>query len=149
MKSVRSILVALCLGLAALGAHATMFSGFDDLERSLRLDPAQKAQFDVAVGATQRALLSVAFGGMQLKARIADELAKPRPDLDAIARAQNDVVEQSRPLFRDAHIEWARLYATLDPQQVRIAKAYVEERLEALEKLADSVRKLLADKLQR
>lgn len=145
MRSLRSFLVALALCIAPVLAHAGMLPGIGELERSLRLDPHQKAQFDIAVGATQRALLSIAFAGLQVKASIAAELAKDRPDLGAIARAQEDAIEQARPLFRDARREWERLYATLDPRQVRMARAYVDEKLARLERFGTALRELLGE----
>lgn len=130
------------------GAYASALPGFDELERSLHLDPAQHAQFDTAVSATQRALLSVAFGALQLKDRVAAELAKPKPDLAQLARAQDEIVAQSRPLFREARHEWERLYAMLDAEQVRTTKAYVEARLARLQDLGGAVRELLIEKLR-
>jgi hypothetical protein len=139
MNTLRIFLSGIGFAIVSAAAQASMPSiGFADLEQSLRLNPEQKAQFDSAVAATQRALLSVAFVGMQVKDRIGAELAKPRPDLDAIARAQADAIEQTRPLFKEAHVEWARLYALLDTGQVRIARAYVEERLELFERATRS-----------
>jgi hypothetical protein len=117
---------------AAFGACASEFSrglGFDQLERSLHLRPAQKEQFDSAVGATQRALLAVALQGMQLKERAAEELGKPRPDLEGLARSQENLIDDVRPLFGEAREEWLRLYAMLDADQVGIAKSFVQERL--------------------
>ena len=142
MNFLRKLVAGTWLALFALAAQGSVPGlgnfGFGDLERSLRLDPAQKAQFDVAVAATQRALLSVALVGMQMKERIGTELSKPRPDLDALARAQNDAIEQTGPLFREAHVEWAHFYAMLDAGQVRIARSYVEDRLEKLERATRS-----------
>ena len=130
---------------ASFGAHAAALPGFDELEKSLRLDPAQKAQFDTAVAATRRALLSVAFGGLQLKERIAEEFSKPKPDLGALARAQEDAIEQSRPLFAEARREWERLYAMLDPAQVRRVRAAVEEKLRGLERIGEALRGMLGE----
>ena len=120
--------IAFALLCLSFGACA-MDLGFDRLEKSLRLRPDQKEQFDSAVGATQRALLGVALTGMQVKERIEQEMRKPRPDLGAIARAQEDVVDQLRPLFREARDEWMKLYAVLDDDQASIAKDFVQDRL--------------------
>jgi hypothetical protein len=150
MNALRTFLLAAGLAIVTAAVHASMPSnlGFGDLEQSLRLNPEQKVQFDAAVSATQRAFLSVALAGMQMKDRIGAELAKPRPDLDALARLQEDAVEQTRPLFREAHVEWARLYAMLDPAQVRIARAHVEEQLERFERMARSTLDLFGQKLK-
>lgn len=121
-------LIALILLCLSLGASAFDL-GFDRLEKELRIRPHQKAQFDAAVAATQRALLAVALNGMQVKQRLEDELQKPRPDLGAMAKAQEDMIDQLRPLFREARDEWMKLYDVLDDDQVGIAKEFVRERL--------------------
>ncbi|HET9651602.1 MAG TPA: hypothetical protein VFP36_05400, partial [Usitatibacter sp.] len=58
-----------------------------------------------------------------------DELQKPRPDLGGMAKAQEDMIDQLRPLFREARDEWMKLYDVLDDDQVGIAKDFVRERL--------------------
>ena len=117
----------------SLGAHAgPLDRDFQKLERALRMNPAQKEQFDVAVGATQRALLAVAMAGMQIQERMRVEMDKPRPDLNLLYDIHEQVIEQNKPLFREAREEWMRLYALLDPDQVRVAKRYIEERLDLL-----------------
>jgi ABC-type transporter Mla subunit MlaD len=137
------------LALASVVAHAGDLAGFDELATTLRLDPAQQAQFDVAVAATQRALLSVALVGFQLKDPLAEEIAKPRPDLGALARAQDEMVEQARPAFREARDEWARFYALLDPSQVARARAFVERKLRRLEHIGAELRGLLGEEDRR
>jgi len=117
---------------AACASELTRGLGFEELERSLHLRPAQKEQFDSAVAATQRALLAVALQGMQLKERAAQELAKPRPDFESLARSQEDLIDDVRPLFGEAREEWLRLYAMLDASQAGIAKSFVQERLGSL-----------------
>jgi len=117
----------------SLGAHAgPLDRDFQKLERALRMNPAQKEQFDIAVGATQRALLAVAMAGMQIQERMRVEMDKPRPDLNLLYDIHEQVIEQNKPLFREAREEWMRLYALLDPDQVRVAKRYIEERLDLL-----------------
>ena len=105
---------------------------FERLERALRLKPAQKEQFDVAVGATQRALLAVAMAAMQVKERISQELAKSRPDLNALYDIHEQVIEQNKPIFREARQEWSKLFSMLDDEQVGIAKRFIEDKLNIL-----------------
>lgn len=124
----RSILATLLLAIA-FAASALEMPDFGPLEQKLQLKPVQKAQFAVAVAATQRALLNVALTGMELKEKLTVEFSKPRPDLNAIYAANVAMVEQNRPLFNQARIEWQRLYALMDDNQVEIAKAYVDETL--------------------
>lgn len=145
MPSLRPLFAAAALLLATAVAHASSLPGFDGLERSLRLDAAQKAQFDVALGATQRALVSAGLGVLELKGRIAVELAKSRPDLKELARAQEEIVEQNRPLFGEARREWERFFAMLDPSQERRAREFVDKKLESLERLGERLRGLLGE----
>jgi hypothetical protein len=119
-------LAALCTPVFAYSVHVP---DFNKLERQLRLKPAQKAQFDLAVQASQRALMSVALAGLQVKERLAEEFAKPLPDLNALYRAHEEVVEMAAPNFREAHAEWERLYTMLDRAQVDAAKKFIREQL--------------------
>jgi hypothetical protein len=130
MKRLLGFVVLLCSSLAV--AAGPMDRDFDRLERMLRLKPEQKAQFDLAVGATQRALLAVAMTGLQIKERVSRELDKSRPDLNVLYDIHDQLIEQNKPLFREARDEWSRLYALLDPDQVAIAKRYIEEKLDLL-----------------
>jgi hypothetical protein len=145
MVRLHALFAAAALLLASALAHASSLPGFDDLERSLRLDAIQKAQFDLAVNATQRALVSVGLGALELKARIAGELAKRSPDLNELARAQEEIVDRSRPLFREAHRQWERFFAMLDREQERRARAVIGRKLEELERLGDQLRGLLGE----
>ena len=145
MVRLRSVFAAAALLAASALAHAASLPGFDELEGSLRLDAAQKAQFHVALAATQRALVFAGLGALQVKDRIADELRKPWPDVNEIARAQNDIVERSRPLFREADREWERFFAMLDREQERRARALIGEKLKELDRLGDRLRGLLGE----
>ena len=137
------VLAAFATMLVSFGAAARPMDGLRELERQLQLRPEQKAQFDVAAAATQRALLSSALSGVEFKERVTRELLRPRPDLAELFAAQEALVEQNRPLFRAAREEWLRLYAMLDEDQVRIAKAYVERTLLGMESLAEGFRRYL------
>jgi hypothetical protein len=123
-----SVFLLLLLALS-LGASASAMPNFDKLEQRLKIRPEQKEQFDLTVGSTRRALLAVGIAALQLKDRLAAELAKPAPDFRAFARANEDLVEQTKPLFKEAGDEWKKLYAQLDDEQVEIAKSFLRENL--------------------
>ena len=124
------LVFTLLLSLAASAGPLDL--DFDRLERELRLKPPQKEQFDIAVGSTRRSLLAIAMSGMQIKDRLAEELAKPRPDLNTLYDIHEQVIEQNKPIFRETRVEWAKLYALLDADQAVIAKRYIEDRLRLL-----------------
>ena len=125
----RAALAALMLAFCANAMASPIMPRFDQLEKRLKIRPEQKAQFDAAVAATQRALLAVAMSAMEFKERLDRELAKPRPDFGIFFDAQQDLIERNRPLFEEAAREWQRLYALLDPQQVEIVKTFLHENL--------------------
>jgi hypothetical protein len=147
MISFRAILAMLLMALS-LGAGAQGFGSFGELEGRLKLKPEQKAQFDIAVKATQRALLSLGMVAIQQKQRIADEIAKPRPDLGALAESHEAILEMIRPHFREAREEWTRLYVLLEPDQIAIARDYVEKQIAMMEKVGEQVMRAMRDKLR-
>jgi hypothetical protein len=124
----RILFTALLLAVAC-GASAFELPRFDQLEAKLKIRPEQKQQFDAAVGATQRAMLAVGLIAVQLKDKLGQELLKPRPDFKALMEAQQELIEQTRPLFREARQEWTKLYAQLDDEQVAIARSFVDEHI--------------------
>jgi hypothetical protein len=113
----------------AAAAYSLPVPDFKRLESDLRLRPAQKVQFDIAVAASQRALMSVALAGLAAKERVADEMARPLPDLNVLLKAHQDVIETTLPLFREAGGEWERLYGMLDRSQVTAARRFIDDQL--------------------
>jgi len=101
----------------------------DELERRLQVRPEQKEQFDVAVGATKRALLAVGLSVMEMKQRLAEELLKADPDFNRLFGGVDRAFEDNAPLFREAAREWKRLYAQLDERQVETVKRFLLDNL--------------------
>src|SRR5689334_18072067 len=117
MKSIRAIL-ALFLTLLSMSAAAQALPSprFDELERRLKIRPEQKEQFDMAVGATKRALLAVGLSVMEMKQKLAEELLKPSPDFSRLFEGADKIYEMHEPLFREAGREWKSLYGQLDAE---------------------------------
>lgn len=145
-SSLRTVLALLAL-LASFAAGASPFPRLDQFGKSLNLTPPQQAQFDVAVAATQRALVAAAFEGIRMKALVQDEFAKARPDLEAISRAREESAARLKPLHDAARAEWLKLYALLGDDQVEIVKGFLEERLGQLEALQKFVLSLMLGKV--
>jgi len=141
-KSILKLFTLLALLAMPFAATAQSLAGpdFGDLEAKLRLGPVQKAQFDVAVGATHRAMLATGLLAMEMKARLAQELAKDRPDLEGLLADPEALLWQVRPQWAQAREEWSRLYGMLDARQVAIARDYIERRLGALEGMGDMLK---------
>lgn len=127
------IFLGILLLVFSFGASAgPLDRDFERLELALHLKPHQKVQFDFAVAATRRALLAVAMSAMQVKERTTQELAKPRPDLNLLYDIYDQVIEQNKPLFREARDEWTKLQSLLDDRQVELVKRYIEDKLNIL-----------------
>jgi hypothetical protein len=121
---------------------------FEELEAKLHLKPAQKVQYDLAVAATQRALLAIGLSAMEFKARFADEMRKNAPDLEALLRMPVELGMMVKPQVREAQGEWNRLFAMLDDEQVAIARVEVERQLGRLDDFGDFLRHALREGLR-
>ncbi len=139
--------IAFCALLVSFTAGASAFPKLDEFGKSLNLNPAQQAQFDVAAAATQRAVFAAAFEGMKVKALVQEEFAKPRPDLETLAQAREASAARLKPLHDAARAEWLKLYALLADDQVAIVKGFLEERLGHLEALQKFVMSLMLGKV--
>jgi hypothetical protein len=129
MKPVVRVFFAVLLATVAMGACAIEMPRFEQLERQLKIRPEQKEQFEMAVGATKRALLSVGLSAMEMKQRLAEELLKPNPDFSRLFDNADRAFEQQTPLFKEAALEWKRLYAQLDDKQVETVKRFLLDNL--------------------
>jgi hypothetical protein len=121
------LLLAISMPAAAMVPQIN-WSQLDKLERALELTPGQKEQYDIAIGATKRMAFHVVLAGMQMKERLQAELAKERPDFSVLADLRRMIVEEGRPLRREARQEWLKLYAMLSDDQVATLKRFLEER---------------------
>jgi hypothetical protein len=130
-RGATALLIALALLVfsAPVPAYEVRIPDFLQLEKQLRLAPLQKAQFDIAVEASRRALLAAALAGLQVKERLNQELSKPVPDLNVLFRMHEEVIEMAAPSFREAAGEWERLFRMLDRRQVEAAKRFLRENL--------------------
>ena len=115
----------------------------DKLEQALNLTPAQKEQFDVAVGATKRVLLQLALVTMQMKEKVAAELAKPRPDLGVLDEGRRAIVEEGRTLRREARDEWRKLYGMLNAEQLAAFRRFADEQFDNMGLLNELLLQLL------
>jgi hypothetical protein len=116
---------------------------FDKLEEALQLTPDQKEQYELAVGATKRMILHVTLGGMQLKERLQEELSKSRPNF-GVLRELRTLMEDGKPLRREARDEWKKLYSMLNEEQVARLKRYLGETVDPFGLLEEFLEPLLS-----
>ena len=87
----------------------------DKAKASLNLDTSQQVMWDNAVAQGKRAHAQMRANRQQVKDALKAELAKPAPDLAALAAAADAVEQQNRTLRQDARAQWLALYATFTP----------------------------------
>jgi len=129
MRALRAVAALLLFGLSLAASAQVPTPRFDELERRLQIRPEQKEQYEMAVGATKRALLAVGLSLMEMKQRLAEELMKPNPDFSVLFDGADRAFEQQRPLFDEAGREWKKLYALLDDRQVQVVKQFLLDNL--------------------
>ena len=132
MKAARAALALFLFALSMAASAAPAMPRFDELKQRLKIRPEQEEQYDLAVGATKRALLAVGLSMMEMKQRLAEELMKPDPDFSRLFDGADRVFEQQRPLFQEAGREWKKLYALLDDRQVEVVKKFLLDNLGAI-----------------
>lgn len=148
MNTLRALRIAFAMLLLAFAGGAAaqlpqLNLQFEKLEQALHLKPAQKDQYDLAVGATKRMMLQMALVAMQAKEKLAEELAKPRPDFSVLAEARRAIVEDGRSLRREARDEWSKLYAMLDDEQVTTLRRFADENFDRLGLLHEFMMQLM------
>jgi hypothetical protein len=148
LRVILALLIAIFIAAAPAAASAASqpdFSAFtsnlnrqlEQLELQLSLTPAQKDQYVAAVIATKRVMLQLTMAGLQAKARLEEELAKPRPDLGILWELRQSIVEDGRSLRKEAREEWSKLYAMLDTDQIATFRRFLDERVDQLGLLHD------------
>jgi len=124
------VMLAAVAASSALAASPRFDLKLDKLEESLNLTPEQKEQYDVAVGATKRMMLQMALIALQAKERLAEELAKPKPDFGSLAELRRGIVEDGKALRREARDEWRKLYGMLTVDQVAAFRRFFDDQLD-------------------
>jgi Spy/CpxP family protein refolding chaperone len=147
--------LAMTLGAAASFAkpggdsHGPHGSGADMIgytiesaKAQLNLNTSQQQQFDAAVASTKAAHQTGLSLHESLKTTLTAELAKPEPDLAAVAAVSDNAQVQGQALRKSVRGQWLALYATFSPDQ----KAVVRQMLQARMAKAESFRQKMQDR---
>jgi Spy/CpxP family protein refolding chaperone len=147
--------LAMTLGTAASFAksggasHGPHGSGADMIghtiesaKAQLNLNTSQQQQFDAAVASTKAAHQTGASLHDSVKTALTAELAKPEPDLAAVAAVSDNAQAQGQALRKTIRGQWLALYATFSPDQ----KAVVRQMLQARMAKAESFRQKMQDR---
>lgn len=111
----------------------------------LALDSSQQQMFETARAQTLAARDQALAQRAGIRATIDAELAKPEPDLAAIAAMFEGAEEQTRASRRQARDQWLKLYANLRADQKVLVRDALRERVSH----ADTSRERIRERMQK
>jgi len=113
-----------------MGGGADLFShAITQAKDKLALTPDQQTAWDSAVAHMRAARQNGHTGMQQLHSAMTAELAKPEPNLAAVAALADDVEQQNRAARKQVRDEWLALYATFSPTQKGVVRDVLAQRL--------------------
>ena len=110
-----------------------LVAGILAVKANLNLDTSQQLAWDNAVAATKAARQAARDGRARVQAALQAELAKPEPDLAAIASLTDQVQAQNQVQRVAARTQWLGLYANLSPTQKGVVRDALAQRLARME----------------
>ncbi len=112
----------------------------------LNLNTMQQGMFDTAVADSKAAREAGRALHEKVKATLQAELAKPEPDLAAVAAAADAAVDQGRDKRKAIRAEWLALYATFTVEQKAVVKDMLQKRLAHAESFRQKMRERMQDR---
>jgi len=110
------------------------------IQAKLNLNTSQQQQWDAAVAQSKSVHQAMRANFQQLKAATQAELAKPEPDLAAVAAVADQVQQQNIALRKQARAAWLALYGTFSPEQKATVRDAINARLTRMEALRQHMR---------
>lgn len=106
----------------AQGMPSMPFAHADELAAKLKLTPAQMTQWDAMVQKTRTQHEAMKKARHEMHEAMKAELAKPEPDLAALAARADAMHDQMRAAHREVRDGWLKLYATMNAEQKGVVK---------------------------
>jgi Spy/CpxP family protein refolding chaperone len=106
----------------------------------LNLNTMQQGMFDTAVANSKAARETARTLREKVKAKLQAELAKPEPDLAAVAAAADAAHEEGRALRKSIGAEWLALYAQFSPEQKAVVRDLMQKRMAQAESFRQRMR---------
>jgi periplasmic protein CpxP/Spy len=113
------------------------------IQAKLNLNTSQQQQWDAAVAQNKTTHEAMRANFQQLKTATQAELAKPDPDLAALASVSDQVQQQNIAQRKQARAAWLALYGTFSAEQ----KATVRDAINARMARMDAFRQRMHDRL--
>jgi Spy/CpxP family protein refolding chaperone len=131
------------------GPHAMMGAGGGDemlghliahAQAQLKLNTSQSGMFDAAVAQTKAARDSGRALHQKVKDALAAELAKPEPDLAAVAAVADGVQQQGIALRHQVRDAWLQLYATFSPEQKAVVRDLMQQHMARMDSFRQRIK---------
>jgi Spy/CpxP family protein refolding chaperone len=100
---------------------------------NLNLNTSQQTMFDAAVAQSKAAREQGRALRQSVKDALTTELAKPEPDLAAVAAVADNARAQGQALRQQVRAQWLNLYATFSPEQKGVVRDLLQQRLARME----------------
>ncbi|MBI3148873.1 MAG: periplasmic heavy metal sensor [Betaproteobacteria bacterium] len=127
----------------AVWAGPGMGGGFalpPQAKERLQLTPEQNAQWDYAVQQTRAAREAMKQARQEMKQATQAELAKPEPDLAALAALGDSVQARNQQSRHAARTEWLKLYASFSGAQKTTVRDMMVKRIQRREEFREHMR---------
>lgn len=104
------------------------------LKPQLDLNTSQQAMWDSVVANAKAARTTTRQGMGQVHAAFVAELAKPEPDLAAVAALSDQEQANAQAARKQIRDQWLSLYATFTPAQKAVVRDALNNRMQRMEK---------------
>jgi Spy/CpxP family protein refolding chaperone len=105
------------------------------LKNQLNLNTSQQTMWDNAVAAGKAARTTARANLQKVHDTLAAELAKPEPDLAAVAAAADSARNANAALHAQVREAWLNLYSTFTPDQKTVVKNALSQRLAKMDQM--------------
>ena len=106
----------------------------------LNLNTSQQLSWDNAVAQTKAAHAAGATNHQKLHDAMAAELAKPEPDLAAVAAIADSVHATNQSLRQGVRNQWLQVYATFSPEQKAVVRDALSKQMARMEAFGAKMR---------
>jgi Spy/CpxP family protein refolding chaperone len=117
-----------------------------ELKSQLNLNTSQQTMWDSVVAQGKAAMDTGRANFGKVRTAMTAELAKPEPDLAAVAAVSDDVQASNAALHKQVRASWLALYATFTPDQKAVVKQALTQRMAKMDGFRERMKERRAGK---
>ena len=117
------------MGMVPFGKRA------EKLATELKLTPEQRLQWDAQMQKSKSQMEAMRRAHEGVRDAMKAELAKPEPDLAALAAKADAMRDQGRAAHREIRDGWLKLYATMSPEQKGVVKKMLVRHMSMMDRM--------------